>query len=135
MKPSSTQEMNANPVGQRATSLAGWPSVPPMRDGFWTPPTNVFETETGAMVQVEVAGLGSGSYRVQVENQRLRIEGSRPAGAQLAGCVNCRQVEIAGGRFRSDVELPWAAARESLQANYQDGFIFVQISPTAPSEG
>jgi HSP20 family molecular chaperone IbpA len=122
--------INAMPARPRAGSLSGWATLPPIRDGFWTPPTNVFETVGGAMVQIEVAGLQSGSYKVHLDDRRLRVEGSRPAGEQLAGCVSCRQVEIAGGRFRSEVELPWPADGAELRSEYRDGFIFVELSPS-----
>lgn len=93
----------------------------------WRPPTNVFETEAGMVVQVEVAGLGRGDFRVDLSDGHLAIAGVRRAPGQMAGCLSCRQVEIAGGRFRTEVDLPWPVDREAIQADYRDGFIFVTL--------
>jgi HSP20 family molecular chaperone IbpA len=93
----------------------------------WRPPTNVFETEAGVVVQVEVAGLGRGDFRVELGEGRLTIAGVRRVPGSLSGCLACHQVEIAGGRFRTEVEMPWPVDGDAIEADYRDGFIFVTL--------
>ena len=98
----------------------------------WRPPTNVFETDTGGVVQVEVAGLGRGDFRVDFDDGRLTIAGVRRVPKSLAACRTCHQVEIAGGRFRTEVDVPWAVDRDAIHADYRAGFIVVTLPRRDP---
>jgi len=93
----------------------------------WRPPTNVFETDAGVVVQVEVAGLEGGDYRVDFGDGRLVVSGVRRAPNLLTSCRSCQQVEIAGGRFRTEVDVPSAVDDDRIQADYRDGFLFVTL--------
>lgn len=93
----------------------------------WRPPTNVFETEAGMIVQVEVAGLGRGDFRVDVGDSHLTISGVRRLDTAFGPRTACQQVEIAGGAFATEVDVPWKADAGAIETDYRDGFIVVRL--------
>ncbi len=93
----------------------------------WQPPTNVYETDEGIVVQVEVAGMRPRAIRVLLGPRHVTISGSRRPSPDLAGRISCRQVEIADGPFRSRIELPDGIDTEAVAASYRDGFILVEL--------
>src|ERR1035441_3561300 len=46
--------------------------------GRWIPNTDVYATDTGLVIKVELAGMKSENLEITVEGHRLRISGSRP---------------------------------------------------------
>ena len=50
--------------------------------GHWVPNTDVYATDTGLVVKVELAGMKSDSLEITVEGNRLRIAGTRPDGCR-----------------------------------------------------
>ena len=110
--------------------MAWWFSGPALLHDnpfVWRPPTNVYETEEGLLLQVEVAGLAPDDFRVTLRPSRLTVAGVRRALPGLTGSPACLQVEIAGGSFRSDIDLPWPVEAEAVSAAYRLGFILVEI--------
>ena len=48
--------------------------------GHWVPNTDVYVTDTGLVVKVELAGMKSDSLEITVEGNCIWPHGSRPAG-------------------------------------------------------
>lgn len=94
----------------------------------WRPPTNVFQTDAGMIVQVEVAGLGRGDFDVDVGERHLTISGVRRLDTAFGPRTACQQVEIAGGHFATEVDVPWKADPSAVETSYRDGFIVVRVS-------
>ena len=46
--------------------------------GHWVPNTDVYATDTGLVVKVELPGMKSENLEITVEGNRLRITGNRP---------------------------------------------------------
>ncbi len=90
----------------------------------WQPPTDVYETDDSAVVIVEIAGLHEGDYLVSLTNRTLEVTGQRrdPA-AKLA----YQQMEIRYGKFRTQVQLPWALEYRGQTAVYEDGFLKIKL--------
>ncbi len=90
----------------------------------WQPPTDVYETDDSAVVIVEIAGLQDGDYQVALVGRALEVTGQRrdPA-AKLA----YQQMEIRYGRFRTQVQLPWALEPLGQTAAYEDGFLKIAL--------
>jgi HSP20 family protein len=91
---------------------------------MWQPPTDVYETDDSAVVIVEIAGLQEGDYQLSLTNRTLEITGQRrdPA-AKLA----YQQMEIRYGRFRTQVQLPWALEVSGQTAVYEEGFLKIRL--------
>ena len=100
------------------------------RDGSarasWVPNTDVYATENGVVVKVELAGMRSEHLEITVEGCRLRISGTRPDGCRAPKC-SFLAMEINYGPFESVLELPPAYDLSQAKAGYQNGFLRVDV--------
>ena len=96
----------------------------------WRPSTDLYEVAGGVLVQVEIAGLSGGDYTVHCDERRLSIFGERKSRGERRP-LKCHLVEIASGRFRTDVELPWRVDSDGLEVDYADGIVSVYV-PRVP---
>jgi HSP20 family protein len=97
-----------------------------VRGDRWRPDVDVFETEHGVLVRVEIAGVRREDLHVGVDGQVLRISGVRraPAGPNA---VRLHQMEIATGPFERRVRIPMAFDRDAVTAHLSDGFLTVTL--------
>jgi HSP20 family protein len=97
--------------------------------GHWAPNTDVYATDSGLVVKVELAGMKSDSLEITVEGNRLRIAGNRPDGCRAGKC-NFLVMEISYGPFESVLELPPGYDLSRAKAVYLNGFLRIDV-PTA----
>jgi len=95
----------------------------------WNPPTDVYETEDGFVIRVEIAGLRDADFEVVIENQILRINGQRTDSNERRAY---HQMEIRFGKFEIAVEIPVPVEIERALAEYKDGFLKVQLPKASP---
>lgn len=91
---------------------------------IWSPPTDAYETEAACVVRVELAGMRDEDFEVAVENNVLRISGSRP---DLPERRAYHQMEIRFGKFTTSVVIPAAVDVDHATAEYKDGFLTVTL--------
>ncbi len=97
--------------------------------GHWVPNTDVYTTDTGLVVKVELPGMKSENLEITVEGSRLRIRGDRPDCCRAGKC-NFLVMEISYGPFESEIELPDGYDLGKAKAIYVNGFLRVDV-PTA----
>ncbi len=102
-----------------------------VRGDRWRPDVDVFETEKGVLVRVEIAGVRREDLHVGVDGQVLRISGVRRA-PEGPHAVRLHQMEIATGPFERRVRIPMAFDRERVSAHLSDGFLSVVLPRRAP---
>jgi HSP20 family protein len=90
----------------------------------WSPPADVYETDTGYVVTVEVAGMREGDFEVTFDGGTLYIEGHRQ---DVKGRRAYHQMEIHFGRFLTAVAVPGPVDLENSRAEYKDGFLTVRM--------
>ena len=95
------------------------------------PPTDVIELADKLLVTVEIAGMRTGDFNITLHNRQLTITGTRHRPGKEVTAYH--QVEIGFGEFRIDLNLPWTADRESVTANYEQGFLTIEL-PRKPVE-
>ena len=95
-----------------------------VHSSIWTPPTDVYETETGLTVKVEVAGLREEDFEVVVEDQILMIRGVRPDQNERRAY---HQMEIRSGKFEIAIGLPSAIDLDEASAEYNQGFLTINF--------
>jgi HSP20 family molecular chaperone IbpA len=95
----------------------------------WSPPTDLFETETSLVVRVEIAGMRDQDFSVTLENNYLVINGIRP---DIPERRAYHQMEIRFGEFSTVVALPGPVDSENATAEYADGFLTVTLIKTRP---
>ena len=94
--------------------------------GRWIPNTDVYATDTGLVVKVELAGMKSENLEISVEGHRLRISGSRPDVCRAHKC-NFLVMEISYGPFESVLELLPGYDLSQAKAIYVNGFLRIDV--------
>jgi HSP20 family protein len=95
----------------------------------WVPNTDVYSTDSGIVIKVELAGMRSENLEITVEGQRLRIAGTRPDGCRAPKC-SFLVMEINYGPFESVLELPKGYDLNQAKASYVNGFLRIDVPVT-----
>jgi HSP20 family protein len=97
----------------------------------WVPNTDVYETDDGLVIKVELAGVRREELDITVDGNSLRIAGQR-----ADECRSSRRrflvMEINYDAFESVIDLPPGFDISKARASYQNGFLRVDV-PVAPS--
>lgn len=96
------------------------------------PLTDVYVTDNGLVIKVELAGMRSEHLEITVEGNRLRISGSRPDGCRASKC-SFLVMEINYGPFETSLELPPGYDLGQAKAAYLNGFLRIDV-PVAQRE-
>ena len=96
----------------------------------WTPPTDVYETETSFVVRVEAAGMRESDFTINVEDNFMVISGVRSESPEWRAY---RQMEIRFGEFSTSIELPLGVDVSKADADYKDGFLNVILPKLKPT--
>jgi HSP20 family protein len=97
----------------------------------WSPPADVYETETEYVITLEVAGMRDGDFDVVFGGGTLFIEGRRQDVKERRAY---HQMEIHFGRFSSSVAVPGPVDLEKSNAEYADGFLTVRMPKAQPKD-
>jgi len=106
-----------NPLHERARRL---------RKSQLDPNTDVYATDGGLVIKVELAGMRSEHLEITVEGNKLRISGNRPDGCRAAKC-NFLLMEINYGPFESVLEIPNGYDLGQAKAAYLNGFLRIDV--------
>lgn len=101
-----------------------------VRSGVWSPPTDVYETDSNYVVRVEVAGMREDGFDLSVEDKFLMISGNRPDVPERRAY---QQMEIRFGKFESVVGIPGPIDLEASRAEYKEGFLTVTLPKAKPN--
>lgn len=93
----------------------------------WRPPTDVYETETEFVVQMDLAGMDKGAIEVLVDDDRLVVRGTR-TNISMPGRKHFHEMEIRVGPFERRVKVPGHVDAQSAHARYESGFLFVTMA-------
>jgi HSP20 family protein len=92
----------------------------------WEPNTDVYATDSGLVIKVELAGMRSESLEITVEDNRLRISGNRPDGCR-APKASFIAMAINYGPFETVLELPSGYDLSQARAAYLNGFLRIDV--------
>ena len=94
--------------------------------GYWSPPTDVYETDEGVVVALEVAGTDSQAISVSLEQDVLTVAGTRTEPPR-SGLRNYHKMEMRFGPFRRRMLLPCAVSAAGARAVYEHGILTVVL--------
>ncbi len=97
----------------------------------WEPNTDVYVTDHGLVIKVELAGMRSENLEITVEGSRIRIRGERPDGCRAPKC-SFLLMSINYGPFESILELPPGYDLGQAKAAYLNGFLRIDVPLTHP---
>src|SRR6266853_1243955 len=92
----------------------------------WVPNTDVYTTDQGLVVKVELAGMRSENLQITVEGHELRINGQRPDGCRAAK-FNFLVMEINYGPFEKVLDIPAGFDLSQAKASYLNGFLRIDV--------
>ena len=98
----------------------------PTANGHWVPSTDVYVTDGGLVIKIELSGMKSENLEINVEGNRLRISGTRPDGCRSSKC-SFLVMEINYGAFESELELPPGYDLSQAKAAYVNGFLRIDV--------
>lgn len=97
----------------------------------WRPALEVYETEKALVIRAELAGINEDHLRVVLDNDLLTIHGKRLPEARGEGDTPERrsyhEMGIPYGPFRARVALPFAVARDAVEATYEHGVLTIVL--------
>ena len=100
----------------------------------WTPNTDVYLTDKGLVIKVELAGMRREDLELTVEGNQLHIRGHRPDGCRSPHCKFI-VMEINYGPFESVIEVPAGYDLSQAKAAYQNGFLRVDVPSRSSLSG
>ena len=92
----------------------------------WIPNTDVYVSDEGLVVKVELSGMKREDLELAVEGSRLVISGQRPDGCRAPG-IKFLFMEISYGAFECVIEIPPGYDLSQARAAYQNGFLRVDV--------
>jgi HSP20 family protein len=115
-----TETIKVTDKRREVSRTVGWQ----VTNSFWSPPTDVYETETDYVVRVEVAGIQETELEVSFENGVLVVSGVRPDVPERRAY---HQMEIHFGKFSTSIGVPGPINLDHSTAEYKDGFLSVRM--------
>ena len=93
---------------------------------LWNPPADVYRSNEGWIVKVDLAGICSDELEIELEQSLLRISGCRKDTLIKEG-FSYQQMEITYSRFEKTIQFPCSIEAASLQHDYHDGLLVINL--------
>jgi len=94
--------------------------------GYFTPATDIYETDDELIVYVEIAGMKKENIDLSFQKGELIISGNRHH--VCPACMKTvHRLEIDHGRFLRMIELGDNIIKENILAEYRDGILEIKI--------
>jgi len=119
-KLSSTLQFSKHPLAAKET------------EAHWAPNTDVYVTDLGVVIKVELAGMQRDDLELIIDGNKLKISGQRPDCCRTSKC-KFLVMEINYGAFESVIELPAGYDLTQAKATYQNGFLRIDVPLLAPN--
>jgi HSP20 family protein len=95
-------------------------------DDVWQPRADIYRTQDGWLVKLELAGVRIDEIQLAVEGAKLFVRGTRRDEHCYQG-MGCHCMEIAYSHFHRDLELPGLSSAAEIVTSYLDGMLLVRI--------
>lgn len=95
----------------------------------WKPPVDIYETTEEIVVLVEIAGMKKKDINVAIENDLLKISGTR-ADFSPSTKMKLHQMEIDYGKFQRIVKISLPIDTHNISAQYKEGFLQITLPKT-----
>jgi HSP20 family protein len=92
----------------------------------WVPLADIFETEAGLVIKLEVPEIERREIDVRITENRLVISGQRQMSNE-ATRESYYRIERSYGRFSRSFALPETVDRERIEASYANGILRVTL--------
>jgi HSP20 family protein len=103
-----------------------FPAAEAVSDTAWHPPADVYRTQAGWLVKLDLAGVRPEDVQVSVSGNRLTVRGSRRDCSVQEGCSHY-QMEIAYSQFERSLTLPCDLDRARVSAEHRHGMLLIDV--------
>ena len=93
---------------------------------LWCPAADVYRTDDGWIVKVDLAGIRPGDIEITLDDRLLRISGSRRDGTCGEG-ISHYQLEITYSRFEKTIQFPRSIDHSTIERDYRDGLLILRL--------
>ncbi len=93
---------------------------------LWCPAADVYRTQDGWIVKVDLAGIKPTDVQITVDGDVLRLSGSRRDGTCGEG-VSHYQLEITYSRFEKLIQFPRSIEHVEIERDYRDGLLTLRL--------
>jgi HSP20 family protein len=97
----------------------------------WAPPIDVYETEDRYVVTAEVPGVSRDGIDVAVQDNHLRLRGTRTADTAADDAPHFHQVERGHGSFERTFRFAEPVVTERISADLRDGVLTITLPKAA----
>ncbi len=94
----------------------------------WTPSVDIYETEQGIIIAVDLPGVSKEALQVEVKDNILTLSGERPADLDTPATHYYRR-ERSCGSFHRAFTLRAVISPEQIKARFKNGVLIVEIPP------
>ncbi len=98
----------------------------------WRPPVEIYETNEGIVLKVELPGVNKDDVSVEVKNNVLTLKGERLLDPEIKDEHYYRK-ERSFGKFNRSFSLQESIKPDSIKASFKDGVLTVEV-PRAEEE-
>ena len=93
---------------------------------LWCPAADVYRTNDGWIVKVDLAGIRPADIEITIEGPLLSISGLR-RDATCGEGVSHYQLEITYSRFEKTIQFPRSIEHASIERDYRDGLLTLRL--------
>lgn len=98
-----------------------------MRSGqLWYPAADVYQTEDGWIVKVELAGVSVEDVEIDIQGNVLYIAGCRKDRSCAVG-MSYHQMEITYSTFEKSLQFPAPIEGARIEHNFDNGILIIQL--------
>ncbi len=88
----------------------------------WTPASDIYETETGYLIAIDLPGVDRESLEIDVDDNRLVVKGNRVVEEPTK-----HRTERPAGKFLRTFTVPGSVDQTQIGAEYKDGVLQVRL--------
>ena len=93
---------------------------------LWYPAADVYQTDDGWLVKVELAGVSVEDVEIDIQGNVLYIAGCRKDRSCVAG-ISFHQMEITYSRFEKTLQFPATIEGARLEHNFENGILIIRL--------
>ncbi len=93
---------------------------------LWLPAADVYQTDDGWIVKVELAGVAAEDVEIEVQGNQLYIAGCRKDRSCVAG-VSYHQMEITYSRFEKSLSFPASIEGVEVDHMFENGLLIIRL--------
>lgn len=92
----------------------------------WTPTADIYETETGFLIALDLPGIKRDALEIDIDDNRLIVKGVR-----VVDETKTRRSERPRGKFLRAFAVPASVEQEKIGAEYKDGVLQIRLPKRA----